>query len=328
MPVRMRGRLVRFGRNRLGRWAPVLLVFGAALLYLLRLGSVGLFDPTEGTYAEISREMLLLGNWLTPHFNFIPYFEKPPLLFWLNALAFRAFGLSEFSARLSTALAAVAGVGFVYCIGRDLWSRRAGLAAGAVLTTSFGYFVFGRMILPDMLFVALLTAAFWGFSRLLLDEAPPRAALLVAYAAMGGTVLAKGLIGLVFPALSIGAFLLLTRDWRLLRRLKLVRGGAIFLLITAPWHALVAWKNPGFLSFYFINEHLNRFLGRRLPLDYTSLPVATYLALTAAWFCPWSVFLPAAIRRCWPRTLSGTRAERGSLLVLLWGGTVIGFFAL
>jgi hypothetical protein len=145
---------------------------------------------------------------------------------------------------------------------------------------------------------------------------------------MAGAVLAKGLPGLVLPALAVGAFILVTRDWRLVRRLKLAQGGALFLIIAAPWHILVARENPGFLRFYFINEHILRFLGHRPLVNYASLPVTTYLAITLVWFCPWSIFLPAAIPHCWPRSLSGNRMERGSLLVLLWAGAVVGFFAL
>jgi 4-amino-4-deoxy-L-arabinose transferase-like glycosyltransferase len=310
------------------RWGPALLLIGVGLLYLFRLGRVALYDDDETLYAEICREMLVLKNWSTPHLNFIPYLEKPPLLYWLNAMAFKVLGLSEFSARLPTALAAVAGVGCVYGIGRDLWGRQSGLAAGAILATSFGYFVFGRMMMPDMLFVVLITATFWGFSRALLDETASHSAGLGAYAAMGGAVLAKGAIGFVFPTLAVGAFVLLTRDWHLLRRLEIARGGALFLLIAVPWHVIMAREYPGFLRYYFVDKHLYRFLGHPELLCTTSLPVPTYLAMTLVWFCPWSFFLPAALLRYWPRTLSGSRAERGFLLVLLWAGTVVGFFAL
>jgi len=313
--------------GRLERWLPVLVLCGAAGLLLSRLGGAGLYDLDESVYAEISREMLALRDWLTPHLDFIAYLEKPPLLFWLNSLAFKILGQSELSARLPTALAAVAGVGLVIAIGRSLWSPRAGLAAGAILATSFGYFVFGRMVLPDMLFTVLLTGTLGGFSRALTDEAAPRPVVLAAYAAMAGAVLTKGVIGLVFPALAIGLFLLATRDWRLLRRLELARGGALFLLLAAPWHILMARAHPGFLRFYFLNEHLARFLGHRQLQNFASLPVATYLAVTLVWFCPWSLFLPVALQRCWPRNLSD-RAERGSLLVLIWAGSVVGFFVL
>jgi hypothetical protein len=179
-----------------------------------------------------------------------------------------------------------------------------------------------------MLLVVLITAAFWGFSRALLDESASRSAILSGYAAAGGAVLAKGVIGLLFPATAVGAFVLLTRDWHLLRRLEIARGSALFLLIAVPWHVVVGREYPGFLWYYFVDKHIYRFFGHPELLYTVSLPVPTYLAMTLVWFCPWSFFLPAALLRCWPRTLSGSRAERGSLLVLLWAGTVVGFFAL
>ncbi|HEV8073219.1 MAG TPA: glycosyltransferase family 39 protein [Opitutaceae bacterium] len=311
----------------LNRWAPALLLLGAAALYLIRLGWVGLFDPCEGMYAEIPREMIVLKDWITPHFNFVRYFEKPPLIYWLNAVAFKLLGFSEFSARLPTAAAAIAGIGFVYAIGRDLWGRRAGLAAGAILGTSFGWFIFGRLNLPDMLFTALLTGAFWGFSRVLLSKEPRPAAILGGYAAMAAAVMAKGLIGVVFPVLTVGAFIVFSRDWQLVRRMKLIQGGLLFLAITAPWHILMAEKNPGFLWFFFVNEHLSRFIGSR-QADYSAVPLTTYLALTAVWFCPWIIFLPAALRRCCSRATDDGRMDRGVLFVLCWAGAVIGFFAL
>jgi 4-amino-4-deoxy-L-arabinose transferase-like glycosyltransferase len=311
-----------------GRWAPLLLIAGTGILYLARLGLAGLYDPNEGMYAEIPREMVLLGDWLTPRFNFIRYFEKPPLLYWLTALAYQLFGITEFSARLATALAATLGVGVVYGIGRDLWGRRAGLVSGVILATSFGYFIFSRIILTDMLFTTLLAATYWGVLRGLLDETPRRIPMLLAYAAMGLAILTKGLIGLTFPVLTLGGFLLLTREWRLVRRLELLRGGAVFLAVTAPWHVLVGMKNPGFFWFYFVNEHLLRFVGRRHLLDYAPMPLYAFLIMVLVWTFPWSVFLPVALRRSW-RRLRGTRPEeRGLLFVVLWAATVIGFFAL
>ena len=175
--------------------------------------------------------------------------------------------------------------------------------------------------------VVLLTAAFWGFARTLLDPAAPRAAVFGGYAAMGAAVLAKGLPGVLFPTLTVGSFVVLTRDWQLLRRLELARGGALFLALTVPWHLLIANHYPGFLWFYVMNEHVGRFFGHRQLVNYATLPVPTYLVMTMVWFCPWSVFLPAALRRIWPRLRSEGRQERGALFILLWAGIVIGFFA-
>ncbi|HYL80245.1 MAG TPA: glycosyltransferase family 39 protein, partial [Candidatus Acidoferrum sp.] len=318
----------KLARRPLERWAPWLLLLGTAILYLMHLGSAGLYDPNEGMYAEIPREMVLLRDWLTPHFNFVRYLEKPPLLYWLTALAYQAFGLSEFTARLVTALAGIAGVGIVYGIGRDLWGRRAGIVSGAILASSFGYFIFSRIILTDMLFTALLAATCWGILRGLLDDTPRPFAMLGAYAAMALAILTKGLIGLVFPLLTVIGFLGLTRAWGLWRRLDLIRGSALFLLIAAPWHILVGLKNPGFFWFYFVNEHLLRFLAKRHLQDYAPLPLYAYLLMVVVWTFPWSVFLPVALRRFWPRLSILSREDRGYLFVLLWAAAVIGFFAL
>ena len=312
--------------RRLERWSPLLLLGGTAVLYLARLGASGLYDPNEGLYAEIPREMVLLRDWLTPHFNFIRYFEKPPLLYWLTALSYQLFGFSEFSSRLVSALAAISGVGVIYGIGRDLWGRRVGLVSGLILATSFGYFIFSRIIVTDMLFTALLAATFWAALRGLLDERPRPGIMLLAYASMGLAILTKGLIGLVFPLLTIGGLLLVTRDWQLLRRLELLRGGAIFLAITAPWHILMGVKNPDFFWFYFVHEHFLRFVGQR-ELDYAPMPLYVFLIMVVIWAFPWSVFLPVALRRYWPRAVE-SREDRGTLFILLWAASVVGFFAL
>ncbi len=312
--------------QRLERWGPLLLLGGTAAFYLVRLGASGLYDPNEGMYAEIPREMVLLRDWLTPHFNFIRYFEKPPLLYWLTALAYQLFGFSEFSSRLVTALAAVVGVGVTYGIGRDLWGKRSGLASGLILATSFGYFTFSRIIVTDMLFTALLAATFWAALRGLLDERPQPGIMLLAYVAMGLAILTKGLIGLAFPLLTVGGFVLLTGDRQLLRRLDLLRGGAVFLAVTVPWHILMGLKNSGFFWFYFVHEHFLRFVGKR-ELDYAPMPLYAFLVMVVIWTFPWSIFLPVALRRYWPRAVK-SREDRGILFVLLWAASVIGFFAL
>lgn len=151
--------------------------------------------------------------------------------------------------------------------------------------------------------------------------------MLWAYAAMGLATLTKGLIGLAFPVLTVGGFLLLTREWRLARRLEFLRGGAVFLAITAPWHILTGLKNPGFFWFYFVNEHILRFVARRHLLDYARMPVYAFLIMVVVWTFPWSVFLPAALRHFWPRARATAREERGFLFVLLWAASLFGFFA-
>jgi 4-amino-4-deoxy-L-arabinose transferase-like glycosyltransferase len=201
-----------------------------------------------------------------------------------------------------------------------------GLVSGLILATSFGYFIFSRIIVTDMLLTALLAATFWAALRGLLDERPRPGIMLLAYVAMGLAVLTKGLIGLVFPLLTVAGFLLVTRDWQLLRRLELLRGSAVVLAITAPWHILVGLKNSGFFWFYFVHEHFLRFVGQR-ELDYAPMPLYAFLIMVVVWTFPWSVFLPVALRRYWPRAVV-SREDRAILLVLLWAASVVGFFAL
>src|SRR6185312_1661372 len=310
-------------RENSGRWLPAALCLGAAALYLFRLGQAGLYDLDEAVYAEIAREMLALHDWLTPHLDFVPYLEKPPLHYWLTALSLRLGGATAFFARLPAALAAAAAAALTGDLGRRLWGRRAGWAAGAVLATSFGFFIFGRMAMPDMLFAALVTAAFWGYGRAFLDAEASAGCALFGAAATGAAVMAKGLIGLVFPALAIGLFLLWVRDWRVLRRLRFFSGALVFLLIAVPWHWAMSAAHPGFFHFYVVNEHIKRFLGRRALVNYATLPIPTFLALTLVWFCPWCVFLPAAFARFRLR-----RADPAFLFAALWAAAVIGFFVL
>ncbi|HEX3731237.1 MAG TPA: glycosyltransferase family 39 protein [Opitutaceae bacterium] len=309
--------------ERNARWIPAVLFLGTAALYLFRLGQAGLYDLDEAVYAEIAREMLALRDWLTPHLDFVPYLEKPPLHYWLTALSIQAGGATAFFARLPAALAAAAAAAFTADLGRRLWGPRAGWAAGAILATSFGCYIFGRMAMPDMLFAALVTAAFWGYGRALLEADAPGGCALVGAAAMGAAVMAKGLIGLIFPALVIGLFLLWIRDGRGLRRLRLFSGALVFLLVAVPWHGAMSAEHPGFFRFYVVNEHLKRFLGHRALVNYHTLPIPTFLALTLVWFCPWSVFLPAALVRFRLR-----RADPAFLFVALWAAAVIGFFVL
>ncbi|HVW22395.1 MAG TPA: glycosyltransferase family 39 protein [Opitutaceae bacterium] len=302
---------------------PALLFLGTAALYLFRLGRAGLYDLDEAVYAEIAREMLALHDWLTPHLDSVPYLEKPPLHDWLTALSLAAGGANAFFARLPAALAAAAAAALTGDLGRRLWGRRAGWAAGAVLATSFGFFIFGRMAMPDMLFTALVAAAFWGYGRALLEPAAPAWCARFGGAAVGAAVMAKGLIGLVFPALATGLFVLLMRDFGLIRRLRLVSGGVLLLLLAAPWHAAVSAAHPGFFQFYFVNEHVSRFLGHRKLVNYATLPIPLFLALTLVWFCPWSAFLPAAFARFRPR-----RSDPAMLFATLWAAAVVGFFLL
>ena len=311
---------------RLLTWHHWFLLALAAIVFLLGLHTPGLYDPNEGLYAEIGWEMLRSGDWVTPRFNGVIYFEKPPLLYWLVAASYALFGVSEHSARLPVALSGLAGVLFTYGIGRILFSPRAGLLAGLALATSFGYFIFSRIILTDLVFTACVTASLWSFLRGYLDP-KRRSFYLWMYVFSGLAVLAKGLLGLAVPGLTIGGLLLVTRDWKLLKELRVPLGAMLFLAVTGPWHLAAGLLNREFFWFYFVNEHFLRFLHKRHLIDYAPLPLWLFILMAFVWSFPWSLFLPfTRARLVFPH--QETRRSRAVWIIPCWIVAVLGFFAL
>ncbi len=304
-----------------------LLLGALVLLFGLGLGERALWSPDEGRYAEIPREMVVSGDYVTPRLNGVKYFEKPPLFYWLQAGAIKAFGLNEWSLRLWPAAFAVLGCLAVYGAGRRLYGRRAGMLAAAVLATSPLYYVLGRAVTLDMALTAMLSATLLAF--LLGMEEPPgrlrRRYLLCAYALAALATLTKGLIGVVIPGLVIGAWIAVMGNWRELRHLALVPGSALFLAIAAPWHVLAASANPEFAYFYFVKEHLLRYL---TTVHDRYQPIWFFVPVLLIGLYPWAVFLFQALRDG-ARGLWHARRERGpELFLLLWAGLVFGFFSL
>jgi 4-amino-4-deoxy-L-arabinose transferase-like glycosyltransferase len=306
---------------------PVLLLIVLGLpIFLLGLGSPALYDPHESLYAEIAREMVLSGDWLTPHLNGTRYLDKPPLFYWLIALAYGAFGVAEFSARLPTALAGLGGVLVTYGIGRYYFDGNAGSLAGLVLTTSVGYFVFSRQLLPDMVFTFFTTLSIAGLVRAVAGERRHQRWAIIASGSLAMAVLTKGVLGL-FPLVIVAGYALGLGRWRSLRRLVTLRGVALFTALTVPWHVWIAWQNTGYAWHYFANEQFWRFLGQRHPIDYISLPLPIFFLLLFLWLLPWSPYLALAIPQMRPRLVPPDRAAQGYLLLLLWAGLLLIFFA-
>lgn len=242
-----------------------LLHFAAALFLILAwFGSLelrGLFIPDEGRYAEIPREMLASGDWITPRMNGLKYFEKPPLQYWMTALSFRLFGLDEWTARLPATLLGFLAMLMVGYTAYRIWDVQTGLLAAATLGGSWAYFLAAQYLTLDMTLTACFTFALCSF-LLAQNEggaADRRAWMLSAWSAAALAVLSKGLVGVVLPALTLLAYAVLRRERALFRRLHMLAGGVLFLLIAAPWFIAVQERNPDFFHFFFIREHLQRF---------------------------------------------------------------------
>ena len=234
--------------------------------------------------------MLSDGDWTIPHLNGVPYLEKPPLYFWLTALAFRVIGPSEWATRLPSALASLGTVVLTWRIGRRLYGARAGLFAGIAVATVVGNALYVRKASTDQLFVFCLTLAMYGFLRDAERADRGRARFLLFYLGAALGVLTKGFIGVVFPLLIVGIGMIVGRrlSWR---ELNLARGALVFAAIVVPWHALVAWRSPTLFWFYTVDNQLLRFFDARGYVeDDVSSSSWAFVVASFIWAFPWSVF--------------------------------------
>ena len=263
---------------------------------LFHLGSFGLWEPDEARYAEIAREMLRSGNLLVPHLNYVPYIEKPPLLYWLTTLSFRIFGVSEFAARLPVALSAIAGILATYLFALRAFGRRHAIVAAAILATTPLYALMAQVLTTDMMLTALVTIA--TFSLYLQRDEGGRWCW-IAYVAMGLAVMTKGPVGAAIPILSMLVWLTLNRELGgAIAKFRAIPGLALTILIAAPWFVAMTIREPGFADFYFVGEHLRRVF----ETDYShSEAFYFYLPVLAVGLLPWSLLVPFLTWRAAPR---------------------------
>lgn len=296
-----------------------------------------LMDDADSVHAEAAREMVLGHDWVTLHANGIRYLEKAPLLYWGMAASFKIFGVHDWSARLPLMLGILALLFGTYWVGKRAYGEDAGFYSALILATSVGPYLFTRFLIPDMLVGLWLTLGFGFFLQMLEENTPSRLACWGLAATAAVNVLTKGLIGLVFPGAIILIFLIVTRDLRRVLRMRLLSSSLVFLAIAAPWHIMAALRNPtqgsvrGFLWFYFVNEHFLRYLNKRVPRDYDTVPLAIFWGLILLWLLPWSAFLPQVLKNIPVRLRNFREAmntrERASLLFAIWAVVILLFFS-
>lgn len=315
----------------------------AAAVYLGCIVSPpSLMDDVDAVQAQIARNMLTSGDWVTPRLDGVIYLEKAPLIYWLIAGSYAIFGVHDWAARIPIALSAI-GLCWLTCsFGIWAFGKRAGFYAGLCMATCIGLFLFTRILIPDVMITLTIALAMWAFLRAL-DEEERRPQLWAAImaASLGLGLLLKSLIGIVFPVAAALIYLLITHQlfnrstWK---RLHPISGAVIVLAIAAPWHILATLRNPpyfaftlhsgpgqyhGFLWFYFINEQLLRFLNLRYPRDYDTVPRLYFWLFHLLWLFPWSIYFPAVAKLSYKPT---DRAGRARLLALCWAGFILVFF--
>ncbi|MCX6357279.1 MAG: glycosyltransferase family 39 protein [Candidatus Aureabacteria bacterium] len=288
------------------------------------LGRYPLLDPDEGRYAEVPREMIESGDYITPHLDYVKFLFKPPLFYWMVAASYRLFGVNEFAARFPGALCGFLLVLITYLLGRRAFQRREGLLAALVLGTSGGFVVCARLSLIDLPLTLFLTAALGSFCVASRDGEPhKRRYYHLFYVYMALAVMTKGLIGVLLPAMIIFWYLLLTRRWRLLGEMRLTTGIIVMLAICVPWFILVSRRNPEFFGFFFINEHFRRFLA---PVHQRQEFFGFFAPILLLLMLPWSCLFPWVARYCW---ISRRGPERRAILFLaLWAVAIFVFFSL
>ncbi len=321
----------------------VLLVAGA--IYLgCSVSPPSLMDDVDAVQAQIARNMLTSGDWVTARLDGVVYLEKAPLVYWAMAASYEIFGAHDWAARIPIALSAIALCWLTMAFGAWAFGKRAGFYAGLCMATCIGLFLFTRILIPDVMLTFTVALAMWAFLRTLDEEEPhPRFWAFVLAVNLGLGLLLKSLIGVLFPLAAGLVYLWVTRQifsataWR---RLHPFSGLLIILLIAAPWHILAMLRNPpylaftlhsgpgeyrGFFWFFFINEQLLRFLNLRYPRDYNTVPRLYFWLLHLVWLFPWSVYFPALAKLSF-KPNPNDRAGRTRLLALCWAGFVLIFF--
>ncbi len=338
------------------------------LLYFAALFAPPLLDDADATHASAARAMATTGDLVTLKVDGVRYLEKAPLPYWLAAASFRLFGYNTFAAHLPQAIAVLLLMLLGHRWANQAFGARTGFYTAISVMTSVGVFLFTRILIPEVWLALFLGAALFAFLRALgpvamqsqgssvsgteVRERPAVAwyagPLFYPYVMWGSlalAVLSKGLVALVLFFAAAGLFLLLTKEGRSWRKLRPFSGLLLFLAIAAPWHVLAGLRNTGgagghgFWWFYFWNEHVLRFLGRRVPADYNRLPGWVYWGMHGVWLFPWVLFLPLGVTALWrryrPRVSPAARPagpsdpqQRSILLLCLFAGVVLLFFSL
>jgi len=320
---------------RIGSVLIIILLWAA--IYAAAMFTPALLDDVDTVHAEAAREMVLRHDWVTLYTDGIRYLEKAPLMYWNVAASYKLFGISDWSTRLPLMLTVLALLLATYSVGKRAYGETGGFYSAVALGTCVGPYIFTRFQIPEVMVGLWLTLGFSFFLQSFEEEPPSRLACWGFAATCALNVLTKSLIGLVFPIATVVLYLLLTGNLARLLKLRLVSSSIVFLLIAAPWHILAALRNPsqgpvrGFLWFYFVNEQFLRYVNKRVPPGYDTVPLFIFWGLLILWLMPWCIFLPQAVRdilRKW-RGLSGASntEQRANLLFVLWVLVIVVFFS-
>ncbi|RPJ03710.1 MAG: glycosyltransferase family 39 protein, partial [Deltaproteobacteria bacterium] len=290
--------------------------------FFFHFGTHPLWNGEEAMHATISKEMVLAGDWITPTFNGEKFYDKPALHNWFVSLSFLIFGLTEFAARLPSALLGTGCVLVVYLLGRSMFGPMVGFFSGVILATSAEAIILSRVVIHDIALVFFITLSLFIFYHGFKGGTHRKRYFLLFYASSGFAVLAKGPVGVLLPALIIGLFLIVQKKADLLRELVNLRGIILFLAIAAPWYILISLKNRDYGEYFLIHQNLMNFLSAEAR---HRSPFYFYFPVLLGGFLPWSFFLPFALIRAYRRTFK--ERETATVFLVLWFLVIFLFFS-
>jgi 4-amino-4-deoxy-L-arabinose transferase-like glycosyltransferase len=321
------------------RYYLAVILFASAVYIGCMISPPSLMDDVDAVQAQIARNMLTSGDWVTARLDGVAYMEKAPLIYWMMAVCYKIFGVHDWSARIPVVLSSIGLAWLTAAFGMWAFGRLAGFYAGLCMATCVGLFLFTRIQIPDVMVAAAMALSMWAFLRAIDDDEPrPKMWAFVFAATLGTSLLLKSLIGVVFPVAACVIYLAVTRQFGLWRRLRPFSGLLIILAIALPWHILATLRNPpyfdltlhsepgeyhGFLWFFVMNEQVLRFLNLRYPRDYNTVPRVWFWLFHLVWLFPWSVYFPAVAKLSFK---PDDRAGKTRLLALCWTGFVLVFF--
>lgn len=304
--------------------------FLTILLAIIWFGTLNyrhLIPTDEGRYAEMAREMLVSGDWLTPRYNDYKYFEKPPLQIWATALAFKLFGLGEWQARLWSGLTSFMTILAIGITAGTLFGRRTGVIASLILASSPIWVLGGHFNSLDMGLSAFMSLSLFA---MLLGQSSTKGSgietfwMLVCWANMGLAVLSKGLIGVALPGLVLIAYSITSFDWQIWKRLHLIKGLILLLILTAPWFIWISQVNPEFPNFFFIKEHFERFTTDQ---HQRVAPWFYFFPLLIVGFLPWLLQLPKSLALAFTERSNREETFKPLWMCLIWSVFIFAFFS-
>lgn len=301
---------------------------GLALMvfYTLWLGSYPLFTPDEGRYSEVAREMMATHDYITPRVDGVAFLDKPVLYYWLQAAAMRLFGIKEWAVRFFPVVFGVFGCLLTYLSGRRLFDRRTGVISALMLAATPLYFIGAHYANLDLEVAVLISSTLLFFITGVQCTGKSRTYLLMlAYIAAALAFLTKGLIGIAFPAMIAGLWMILLNQWKLLTKIHLIKGVILAAMIVLPWYYLVQQANPEFLHYFFVTQQVTRFLSSAEFNNPT--PFWFYLPIVLIGFFPWTGFLLQACTDSIRRILKARHTHQTELFLLIWIFVIFLFFS-